>query len=100
MILLGNTLYALGYVLDAALSIMVFIVIARAILSWVNPDPFNPIVRFLVSSSEPLLRPIKRHLPSFGGLDLSPIVLILAIYFVKIAVAQSLMEYALRIKAF
>ena len=98
MIFLANILYALGYVLSMALSFLIFVVIARAVISWVSPDPFNPIVRFLVASTDPLIRPIRRYLPVMGGLDLSPLVLLLAIYFLQIALAQSLMDYALLMK--
>ncbi len=98
MILLANVLYATGSVLDMALGFFIFVVIARAVISWVNPDPYNPIVRFLIACTDPLSRPIRRYLPSMGGIDLSPFVLILVLYFVKIAVAQTLLDYALRLK--
>jgi YggT family protein len=61
-----------------------WIIIARAVLSWVNPDPYNPIVRFLYRVTEPVLRPIRNRLPTFQmGLDLSPLVVLLAIYLVR-----------------
>ena len=98
MILLANILYALGYVLSMALSFLIFVVIARAVISWVSPDPFNPIVRFLVSCTDPLIRPIRRYIPPMGGIDLSPLVLILALYFLQMVLAQSLMDYAIIMK--
>jgi len=62
------------------LTVYFWIIIARALLSWVNPDPFNPIVRFLYRATEPVLRPIRRRLPTYQmGLDLSPLVVILVI---------------------
>ena len=70
------------YLLDLvnlALEAYVWIIVARAIISWVSPDPFNPIVRFLYRATEPVLRPIRRRLPMTIGLDLSPMVLILGI---------------------
>jgi YggT family protein len=73
----------LGWLVNAihlALGAYVWIIIIRALLSWVSPDPFNPIVRFLYRATEPVLRPIRRRLPTYAiGLDLSPLVVILAI---------------------
>jgi YggT family protein len=75
-----------------------WIIIGRAVISWVNPDPYNPIVRFLNSVTEPVLYPIRRRLPiSLGGLDLSPILVILAIIFIKSFLVQSLMQLAVRL---
>jgi YggT family protein len=65
------------------LDIYIYIIIGRAICSWVNADPYNPIVRFLYKATEPLLYRVRRILPDMGGLDLSPMVIILAIYFIK-----------------
>ena len=64
---------------NLALEAYVLIIIARSLISWVSPDPFNPIVRFLYRATEPVLRPIRRHMPDLGGLDLSPVVAIVAI---------------------
>jgi YggT family protein len=73
----------LGWLVNAihlVLGAYVWIIIIRALLSWVSPDPFNPIVRFLYRVTEPVLRPIRRRLPTYAiGLDLSPLVVILAI---------------------
>ena len=69
--------------LHMAISIYVWIIIARALISWVSPDPFNPIVRFLYRATEPVLRPIRRRMPMHAiGLDLSPLVAILALQLV------------------
>jgi len=66
--------------IHTVLTVYFWIIIARALLSWVNPDPFNPIVRFLYRATEPVLRPIRRRLPTYQmGLDLSPLVVILVI---------------------
>ena len=75
---------AIARLVDLALTAYMWIIIIRAVLSWVNPDPFNPIVRFLYQVTEPVLRPIRRRLPTFQlGLDLSPMVVLLAIYFLQ-----------------
>ena len=84
--------------IDIILSIYMWIIIGRAVISWVNPDPYNPIVRFLNSVTEPVLYPIRRRLPiSLGGLDLSPILVILAIIFIQSFLVQSLLQLAVRL---
>jgi YggT family protein len=73
-----------------ALNIYMWIIIARALISWVNPDPYNPIVSFLYRATEPVLYRIRRVMPDLGGLDLSPLIVILIIYFLKEFVVRSL----------
>ncbi len=83
MFILAHFFKALATVIDMALSIYMWIIIIRALLSWVNPDPYNPIVRFLYGVTEPLLYRIRQILPPIGGLDLSPVIAILGIVFLK-----------------
>lgn len=83
MFIIAHFLKALATVLDMALSLYMWIIIIRALLSWVNPDPYNPIVRFLYGVTEPVLYRIRRVLPPLGGIDLSPLVAILGIVFLK-----------------
>ena len=91
MIILSNFLVAIAKVLDIVLTIFMWIVIARAVLSWVSPDPYNPIVRFIHQVTEPILYQIRRRIPvSFGGIDFSPILVFLAIIFLQRFVVQSL----------
>ena len=93
MFTLGYFFMAIAKVLDYVLIIFMWIVIARAILSWVSPDPFNPIVRFIHNVTEPVLYPIRTKLPlSFGGFDLSPIVIFLGIIFLRTFVVSTLMR--------
>ncbi len=95
MFIIANFLVALAKVLDIVLSLYMWIIIGRAVISWVNPDPYNPIVRFLNSVTEPVLYPIRRRLPiSLGGMDFSPILVILAIIFVQNFLVQSLAQLA------
>ena len=95
MIILSNFLTAIAKVLDIVLSIFMWIVIARAVLSWVSPDPYNPIVRFIHKVTEPVLYQIRKRIPvNFGGIDLSPIIVFLAIIFLQRFVVQSLYELA------
>ena len=96
MFVVGNFIAAIAQILDLALTLYLWIVIFRAVISWVNPDPYNPIVRFLQRATEPLLAPIRRRLPLRGmGIDVSPIILIAAIYFVQAFVVKTLMQMAL-----
>jgi YggT family protein len=79
MFMISNFLFALAKLVDFVLAAYMWIIIGRAILSWVNPDPYNPIVRFLHEVTEPLLSRIRRVIPAFaGGIDFSPMILILA----------------------
>jgi YggT family protein len=82
MFVFGNFMDAVAWLLDTALTIYMWIFIARALISWVNPDPWNPIVQFLQRATEPVLAPIRRRLP-MSGIDFSPMIAILAIIFIK-----------------
>ena len=84
MFIIGYFLLALAKVLNFVLILFMWLVIARAVLSWVSPDPFNPIVRFINNVTEPILYPIRSKLPvNLGGLDLSPIVVFMGIIFLQ-----------------
>jgi YggT family protein len=100
-ILLRNFTLAVANVLNGLLTLYFWILLAAAVLSWVNPDPNNPIVRFLRAVTDPVLYRVRRALPFVyaGGIDFSPLLVMLAIQFVKIFVVQSLYELALRIAA-
>ena len=76
------------------LSIYSWIIIAAALMSWVNPDPYNPVVRFLRQVTEPVLAPVRRLLPPWktGGLDLSPLIVLVAIQFVERVILPSLVR--------
>jgi YggT family protein len=98
MFIVANFLVAIAKILDMALTFYMFVIIARAVISWVNPDPYNPIVRFLNSITEPVLYPIRRRIPiSFGGIDFSPLLVILAIVFIQTFIVQSLIQFAQRL---
>lgn len=94
----SNFLDAVAQVLNIVLTIYMWVIIARALISWVNPDPYNPIVRFLYQATEPVLSQIRRVIPFFGGIDLSPLVAILVIIFLKRFLIQTLFHYAIRVK--
>ena len=98
MFALRHLIEALAYILNLALTIYMWVIIARAILSWVNPDPYNPIVRFLYNITEPVLGWVRRRVPLiFGGLDLSPILVLLAIVFLQRFLVSTLWDLAQRL---
>jgi YggT family protein len=95
MFLLSNLLLALATVLGIVLTLYTWVIIFRAILSWVNPDPYNPIVRFLYNATEPVLYRVRRTIPSYaGGIDFSPLIVLLVIYFLRIFLVTSLEDLA------
>lgn len=96
MFVIGYFLLAVAKVLNFALMLFMWLVIARAVLSWVSPDPFNPIVRFINNVTEPVLYPIRSKLPlNLGGLDLSPIVVFMVIIFLQTFLVSTLQKIAL-----
>jgi len=98
MFVLANFLNAVAYVLEFVINIYMYIIIARAIISWVNPDPYNPIVRFLYQATEPVLSRVRRMLPTMGGLDLSPLIVLIVIVFLQKFVINSIFEMVSRMK--
>lgn len=94
--MISNFMQAIASVLDTVLTLYFWIVIISALLSWVNPDPYNPIVRILRNLTEPVFYRVRRWLPFtyFSGIDFSPIVVLLVIQFLKIFVVQSLYQYS------
>ncbi len=98
MFMLSNFILAIAKLLNFALSAYIWIVIGRAVISWVNADPYNPIVRFLVQATEPLLLRIRRVIPAMGGIDLSPMVLILGIVFLQSFLVPTLQQIAMSIR--
>ncbi len=99
MFAFGNVILGIAKVLGVVLNIYMWVIIIRALLSWVNPDPYNPIVQFLTRITEPVLRPLRKLIPAWKlGLDLSPFIAILIIYFLEIAVVDTLVRigYSMR----
>ncbi len=95
MIVLKNLIAGLAVVLDYGLYIYMWLIIARALLSWVSPDPYNPIVRFLYRVTEPVLSYVRRRVPViFGGIDFSPILILAAIIFLQRFLVGTLQDWA------
>lgn len=98
MFVVGNFLIAVGNILDMLLTFYMFVIIIDALLSWVSPDPYNPVVRILHQLTEPVLRPIRRLLPFGVGIDFSPILAILAISFLRAFLIQTLLDIGYQMK--
>ena len=99
MFILANFFQALAVVFGYAIEFFWWLVIIRALLSWVSPDPLNPIVRFIENMTEPLLAPFRRLVPAYKlGIDLSPIFAALFLYFLKVFLVQTLLGFAARLR--
>lgn len=99
MFVFGNFLQAVALILSYVLWAYMWIVIGAVIISWVGADPYNPIVRFLHQATEPVFYRVRRYLPMSGwGLDFSPIIVLLAIYFTRVFLIRSLMDLAQRLR--
>ncbi len=99
MSVLGNLIMALAQVLHLLLNVYMLLVVARAIISWVSPDPYNPIVNFLYRATDPVLRYVQRIVPPIGGIDLSPILVLIVIVFLDQFLVDSLREIGFRLKS-
>ncbi len=98
MFIISNFLNSLAVVIHIVLQLYMWILIARAVLSWVSPDPYNPIVRFLYGVTDPLLYRVQRLLPlQFGGIDLSPMVIIIVIIFLDSFLVRTLRQLAMQL---
>jgi len=98
MFVAGNLIIAVATILDYALTIANWLIIIRALISWVNPDPYNVIVQFLYKTTDPLLAPFRRFIPAYAmGIDISPIFALLAIWFLKLFLVRTLYGIAMRL---
>ena len=97
MFILSNFILAVAKLVNFIFDAYIIIIFARAVISWVNADPYNPIVRFLIQATDPLLSRIRRYIPMLGGLDISPIVLILVILFLQNLLVPTLQQIAINL---
>lgn len=99
MFVLSNFLVSIAHILDAVLTVIYWLIIIRALISWVNPDPYNLIVQFLYKTTEPILYPIRKLLPlDFKfGIDISPIIAFLVIMFLKSFLIPTLLGFAVKL---
>ena len=100
MFIFGNAVQAVAAILDKALWLYSVVIMIAVLLSWVSPDPFNPIVQFLHAVTDPVFAWVRRRLPFavVGMVDLSPLIVLITIQFLKIALVQSLFELGLRLR--
>ena len=99
MFVASNLLLTVARLLELVVNVYIWIIIARALISWVNPDPYNPIVRFLYRVTEPVLRQVRYRMPNLAvGLDLSPMIVILLLYVVDWFVVSTLRDFALGLR--
>jgi YggT family protein len=98
MFVVSNFILTIARLLEVLLEVYFWIIIVRALLSWVNPDRYNPIVRFLYQVTEPVLRPIRRRLSMQMGLDLSPLIVILVIKVLQWFLVDSLRDLAVSLR--
>ena len=97
--ILGNLLSASAQVLSIVLNLYMWVIIIRALLTWVNPDPYNPIVQFLYSITEPVLHRVRQLIPMSGiGIDFSPVIVLLGIVFIEEFVVNSLATLAMQLQ--
>lgn len=98
MYILGNFIAAIAVILGYIITILTWLIVARALISWVNPDPYNTIVQLLHRVTEPILAPFRKIVPAFNiGIDISPILAILSLWFVRLFIVRTLAELALRL---
>ncbi len=100
MLILANLIYALASVLNILITILIFLIFFRALISWVHADPYNPIVQFLYKTTEPMLAPLRRILPvGFrAGMDISPIIAFLILIFIRLFIVNTLVDLSLKWK--
>jgi YGGT family. len=95
MFVLSNFVIALARIIDIVLTLYMWLIIFRAVISWVNADPYNKIVIFLYRVTEPVLRPVRRIIPLRNvGIDLSPIIVILVILFLQYFLVETIIQLA------
>jgi len=98
MFVFGNFITGLAKVIDIVLTLYMWIIIIRAMITWVNPDPYNQIVIFLHRITEPVLRPIRSKLPfNSMGIDFSPFIVVLIIIFLQYFLVQTIIQLAQRL---
>jgi len=98
MFVLGNLLITIGKLLNFAIGVYIWLIIIRALLSWFNPDPFNKFVQLLHDITEPVLRPVRRLLPVNLGIDISPIIIIILLYFTQSFIARTIIDLGVRLR--
>ena len=96
MFVISNLLIAVADLLGWVIQFFIIVIIARAVISWVDADPYNGLVRFIHAVTEPLLSPIRKLMPPWrlNGIDFSPMVAILILYFLRTFLISTLYDLA------
>lgn len=95
MSFLGYPLQSLVWIISSIISLLTIVFIAHVILSWINPDPTNPVVRVIRNICDPLIERVQPYIPLVGGMDFTPAVIILALFFIKTGILPIFSEIAL-----
>ena len=98
MFILGNLVAVIAHALDVIFNVYTFLVVVRILISWVNPDPFNPIVGFLTRVTDPVLAPFRRMIPLIGPLDISPVVAIFVLQLCQWFLVKTLTDLSFRLR--
>ncbi len=98
MFVVGNLFAALAQIVQALFTIYTWLIIIRVLSSWVSPDPFNPIVQFLIKATDPVLEPLRRIIPTIGPIDISPIAALLVIQALQVFLVRTLIDLSLRLR--
>lgn len=98
MFVLGNLVGTLAQILDFLFSAYFFLILVRVLISWVSPDPFNPIVQFLMQVTDPVLEPFRRIIPPMGPIDISPMVALLLLRALQSFLVKTLFDLGLRLR--
>lgn len=97
MFVLANFLSALAQLLQMVFQVYTLILIVRVLITWVNPDPFNPVVQFLSRVTDPVLEPLRRVIPPLGPIDISPIVALLLLQALQHFIVRTLWDFSVRL---
>ena len=100
MFVIANLCQAFAMILDKVLWLYSIVIMIAVLISWVSPDPFNPIVQFLRSVTEPLFAWVRQHVPFvvIGMVDLSPLIVLLAVQLAQQVLVRSLFDLAFRLR--
>lgn len=98
MFIIGNLFLIIGKLIDFLIGIYIWVIIFNALLSWFNPDPNNKFIQFINNISEPALRPVRRMLPANIGIDISPFIVIVILYFLKSYIGRTIIDLGVRLR--
>ncbi|TFG92888.1 MAG: YggT family protein [Syntrophobacterales bacterium] len=99
MFVIGNFIEAIARIIDMGLTLYMWLIIIRALISWVNPDPNNPIIRFLYTVTEPVLYQVRRLIPIKGlGIDFAPVIVVLVIIFLQSFLVRTMLQIAVNFR--